>query len=154
MVRRAILMALGALLDREAGRLVLGAPEAHADLLPQAITAAEGVGGEPVAAALERLLATAPPQPGLRSAAIRALGRLRWAAAPLLVPCPRSDDPEIRQAASEALLRIGGEPGREFGSIPATAWPEGDLSLTYIPTGIVFRHQTLSGISGRLQTQT
>jgi hypothetical protein len=67
-----------------------------------------------VTAALEHLLATAPEQPGLRLSAIRALGRLRWAAAvPHLVASAHSDDTEIRQAASEALVRIGGELGRD-----------------------------------------
>src|SRR5207253_4136303 len=50
---------------------------------------------------------------GLLRATITALGRLRRAgAAGRLVPHARSRDPEVRRAAMEALVRIGGEPGR------------------------------------------
>jgi putative heme-binding domain-containing protein len=114
-VRRAVLSVLGSLHDREAAPLVteiLRAPETDAALLSAAITAAEGIGGQDISAALEHLLVSSPKQ-GLVQPTIRVLGRLRWAAAaPRLVPYARSDDLAIRQSAVEALVRIGGESGR------------------------------------------
>jgi putative heme-binding domain-containing protein len=117
-VRRAVLLTLGSLHDRESGRLIaetLGAPGAENDaaLLSAAITAAEGAGGEEVAAALERHLTSDHLGPDQLRLTITALGRLRWvAAATRLVPHARSGEPKIRQAALEALVRIGGESGR------------------------------------------
>ena len=64
-------------------------------------------------AALQHLVATGVPEPGLLPSTIRALGRLRCAAAaPCLIAHARSDNPEIRRAALEALVNVGGEPGR------------------------------------------
>jgi putative heme-binding domain-containing protein len=115
-VRRAVLSALGALHDREARTLVaeiLKDPGANHPLLPEAIAAAEGVGGDDVATALEHLLIAGRLGPSLLRSTIKTLGRLRWpGAAARLVPHAHSADPELRRAALEALVRIDGPPGR------------------------------------------
>ena len=132
-VRRAMLSALGALHDGESGRLVaevLRQPEAHAGLLPEAIAAAEGVGGEEVAAALEHLLASDRLEPGLLRPTITALGRLRSAAASTPPHPPRplggSRDPAGRPGGPGPHRRRAGPVGpRAAGRGPRPRGPAG-----------------------------
>ena len=83
-VRRAMLSALGSFHDDGSGALILGVlrgPETDRRLRAEAIAAAQRVGGEEVAHAPEKLLRAEPRNVELRTAAVIALGHLRYATA-------------------------------------------------------------------------
>jgi HEAT repeat protein len=116
-VRRAILSALGSFRDEGSGALivcVLGGMETDRALRAEASTAAELVGGDNVAKALEKCLRTEPLDADLKIAAVIVLGRLRYVSAlPDLEAIAANEDEKARQPALDAVATIGGGAGRK-----------------------------------------
>jgi len=112
-VRRAALRALGTLRDTNAVPLiepVLRNGQPGDALLPDAIAAAAQIGGGDLAQSLIQLLRNHAADTNLALPAIKALGQLKTAEAAGLIAeqLPRRDA-DIRNAAIESLVQIGGD---------------------------------------------
>jgi putative membrane-bound dehydrogenase-like protein len=116
-VRRGLVEALGALGDREfAGllRKILENPKEHAGLLREAVLAAEQIGGEDVAVGLMALIGREPLGRAVLLQTLHALGTLKApTAVPVLKAKVQTKNSDVRRAALEALVRIGGKPALE-----------------------------------------
>jgi putative heme-binding domain-containing protein len=118
-VRRVLLTALGVFRDEGSRGLlaaVLRDPKADRELKAEAVSAAERVGGKEVAEAVLDALQTAQRGSPTETAAVVALGRLKFApAVPLLESVAATGDAgdETKWVAFEALAAIGGDAGRD-----------------------------------------
>jgi putative membrane-bound dehydrogenase-like protein len=112
-VRKAIVQALAELKAPSAADLIAGVlkePAANAELLPDALTAAEKIGGKPITIAVSELVAK-DVGPEILVSALTVLGTLKAEAAlPAIIQRVGHTDPKVRLAAVEALAHIGGDP--------------------------------------------
>lgn len=122
-VRKAILHALASAKSPSAMSVVLSVlhdPKANADLVPDAIGVAEGVGSSDAVDALVTL-AKSNASPEQLSAAFAALGRMRAGkSVPVLALQANNNNLEIAQAAAAALGQVGGKEAAQA-LLPAAA---------------------------------